>query len=287
MRIRVKGIPSNVGALNPGTESAPQVIREAHLIEALDTNHEVIDMGDVELPKVFIRHNVAPIRNWPSPRLVWEETMLQLTSCFSESDFTLIIGGGCSVFTGVFNQFHKIYGMRAKIISLDHHIDIKEPSAETCMGATAYTHWFLTSHNQWFTKPSGFTKAGIIALGYNEDTIGQGYNISGIIGYSKNSITQNGVENTLKDCLSHLNPEDRVLVHLDLDIIQEDDLQSVYMPSPSGMELSVVQALLKGIVSDSRVMGIVITEFSGAHENSKHDAKKVVNLITHMFKAQD
>jgi len=45
----------------------------------------------------------------------------------------------------------------------------------------------------------------------------------------------------------------------------------------------MVKELLKGIVSDSRVLGLVVTEFSGASENSKADAKKVVNLLGSIF----
>lgn len=283
MKIILKGIPSNMGALDTGTELAPTLLREANLINALSLNHEVVDLGDVELPNDLIRHNVSPIRNWPSPKIVWQETINQLTNCFSEFNFTIVLGGGCSVFTGVFSKFHEIYGSKAKIISLDHHIDIKEPNSEICMGATAYTHWFLTTDNQWFGKPNGFTREGIISLGYNGETISEGYDISGIVGYSKDIITSEGVENVLKSCLGKLGTEDKVIVHFDLDVIKESDLRSVYMPSPKGMSISIIKELLKGIISDSRVLGIVVTEFSGSHNNCESDAKKVVKLIVDLF----
>ncbi len=283
MTIVLKGVPSNIGALNIGTESAPKLLREANLVSKLSLYHDVVDLGDVKLPNDLIRHNVSPVRNWPSPKIVWEATINQLSSCFAESDFTIIMGGGCSIFTGVFSKFHQIYGDQSKIISIDHHIDIKEPNSEICMGATAYTHWFLTSTNQWFGKPVGFTKEGIIALGYSEDTIKEGYDISSITSYSKEAISSIGVNDVVKKSLINLNSDDKVIVHLDLDVINEDDLESVYMPSPNGMAISTVRELLKGIVSDSRVLGLVITEFSGASESSETDAKKVVELIGSLF----
>lgn len=283
MRIILKGVPSNIGALNYGTEMAPKLLREAEIVSKLSLYHEVVDLGDVELPKNLIRHNDSPVRNWPSPKIMWEETINQLSLCFEEHDFTIVVGGGCSIFTGIFGKFHQMYGDRSKIISIDHHIDIKEPSSEICMGATAYTHWFLTSKNEWFEKPSDFTKEGIIALGYSEDTITEGYDISGITGYSKEEILNIGAKNVIRESLSSLNSEDKIIVHLDLDVINELDLKSVYMPSPNGMKISIVRELLKGIVSDSRVLGLVVTEFSGVSENSETDAKTVVDLLRSLF----
>lgn len=283
MKILVKGVPSNVGALNEGTESAPKHLRDAQLIEKLSLNHDLVDLGDVVLPDNLIRHDVAPVRNWPSPRLVWEASANQLKGCFSESEFTIILGGGCSIFTGVFGEFYKTYKDQAKVISLDHHIDIKEPTPDICMGATAYTHWFLTSKNQWFKKPEAFTKESLVALGYSEKTITDGYDIKGLLGYSKEVISEIGIEKTLEGCLGHFRTSDKILVHLDLDVMAESDLQSVYMPSPDGMALESVKELLQGIVSDSRVLGMVITEFSGAHKKSQSDAHKVVDLIRNVL----
>lgn len=49
------------------------------------------------------------------------------------------------------------------------------------------------------------------------------------------------------------------------------------------MNISIVKDLFKGLVLDPRVLGIVITEFSGAYKESEDDAKKVVKLIVDMF----
>jgi len=283
MNIKIKGVPSNIGALNTGTELAPAYLRQAGLIEKLSLNHKVTDLGDVELPSDLIRHNVAPVRNWPSPKIVWQETSDQLSGCFEDSTFTLVIGGGCSIFTGVFSHFHALYGKRAKILSVDHHIDVKEPNSEICMGSTAYTHYFLTSENQWYTKPNGFTKESFTAYGYSEDTLTEGYDVSGMSLYSKENILIKGVDVVVSESLSQLIEEDRLIIHLDLDVICEKDLASVYMPSPQGLEMVTVEKLLKGLVSDPRVVGLVVTEFSGAYSTSKGDAKKVVNLISNLF----
>ena len=287
MRIVIKGIPSNAGALYPGTELAPEALRKAGIVKELGLTHEVNDLGDVKLPENLVRHNKAPIRNWPSPHIVWQESINQLEACFEESDFAIVMGGSCSVFTGVFSKFHQIYGTNAKIITLDHHIDIKEPDNEVCMGASANTHWFLTTDNKWFERPAGFTREGITALGYNNETIVDGYDVAGIYGYSKDEIPEIGIDKVLRDCFDRYDKEDRILVHLDLDVIGKSDLESVYSPSDSGLSILVVEEILKGITLDPRVSGIVITEFSGANLNNERDAAKLVNLLGRVFNSKD
>ena len=283
MKIIVKGIPSNSGAMNLGTEKAPSLLRNAGLIPELTKVHQVLDLGDVVLPLDLPRHDVPPVRNWPAPRIVWEETIKQLGGSFEEEAFSVIIGGGCSTFTGVFNHFYNQFGTQSHIISIDHHIDMRKPSAEVCMGATAYTLWFLTEENQWFSKPKAFGKDKIYALGYEPTTLDENYDVTGIRVTSKNELAQVNIDALIQDYFQSLEPDARVLIHLDLDVIQESDLKSVYMPSPNGMPITMLQHLLQQIVKDKRVMGIVVTEFSGAYEESEAEAKKVVKFLKNMW----
>lgn len=283
MKIIVKGIPSNAGGLYPGTEVAPKMIREAGLISKLSINHEVKDLGDVYLPKDLPKHNNAPIRNWPAPKIVWEETMNQLDRCFEKNSFTLLIGGGCSDFIGVFSNFYQSYGPNVHVISIDNHIDIRTPELDICIGSTAYTLWFLTEENYWYAKPAEFGKNNITAIGFDASNLDEHYNVSGINRFSKDEIYQYGVLNVAEKCLSAIESHNRIIIHLDLDVINASDLGSVYSPSPDGIDKDTIQRLIKRLIQDSRIMGIVLTEFSGANDNSYNDAKVVVEIINEIL----
>ena len=280
MKIFLKGIPSNAGGLYPGTEAAPTLLRKAGLIEKLSQKHDVTDLGDVVLPEDLPKHNIPPIRNWPAPRIVWEKTIDQLDQCFSIDSFTVILGGGCNVFTGVFSKFHQLHGPNVHIISIDNHIDIRTPRPDLCIGATAHTLWFLTEENTWFKKPSGYEKHNITALGFDASNLDEHYDIDGINMFRKDQIYQDGVEAIVEKCLASINSQSKIILHLDLDVIRESDLTSVYSPSPNGMDIDTVAKLVKMLITDSRVLGIVITEFSGAYESSVKDASVVTAFIS-------
>ncbi|MBF4695556.1 arginase family protein [Fusibacter ferrireducens] len=278
MKIRLAGIPSNVGALNTGTELGPKFFRNANLREQLEKHHQVLDLGDLEVDNVSFRHNIAPVRNWPAPKILWQKIIDQKT-WFVEDELTLILGGGCSTFTGVFMNFHNQYGERAEILSIDHHIDMKIPDPEVCMGATAYTLWFLTHKNKWIQKPAQFNNAKITSMGFDKSNIDDSFPIEGIHLLDKELVLDQGPAKVAEAYHRGLDKDAKVIIHLDLDVINQADLSSVYMPSPKGLPLETVTQLLKAVCKDERIAGMVITEFSPNEAQGAVDAERVVHMI--------
>lgn len=278
MKIRLAGIPSNVGALNTGTELGPKCFRNANLKEQLERHHQVLDFGDLEVDNVTFRHNVAPVRNWPAPKILWHEIVNQ-NEWFDNDAFTLIIGGGCSVLTGVFMNFYNHYGDHAEILSIDHHIDMKVPNPEVCMGATAYTLWFLTHENKWIQKPSHFNNSKITSMGFDKSNIDDSFPIEDIRLFDKELIMAQGTDEVIKAYFRGLDKNAKVIIHLDLDVINQADLSSVYMPSPGGLPLETVTRLIKAVFKDERIVGMVITEFSPNETQGAMDAELIVDMI--------
>lgn len=283
MKIHFKGIPSNIGALNPGTELGPSHVRKQGLMNQLNTHHEVIDFSDVTVPNDLIRHNHGPIRNWPSPKIVTELIEEDLKHFFSPASFGLLVGGGCFTLTGVYKAFHKTFKDQAKLLTIDHHIDIRKPDPNTCMGATAYPLWFLTHDNPWIESVDGFDKNHITAMGFSEDSIDENYDISGIKTYNLNAFKSKGVEAICRDYLNSLESNDAIFIHLDLDVVHQKEFSSVYMPSEDGLSLEELHALLSLLLKDPRMKGLMVTEYSGLQENNKEDAQKLVHLLVNTF----
>jgi|GEM_PF-1990641 len=279
MNIRFIGIPSNVGSLNPGTELGPQYLRNSGIVDRLGLRHQITDFGDIFIDNDKYRHNYGAVRNWPAPKVMWNKIINADFDLFKKDDFTLIIGGGCSIFTGVFMSFFKLFGDTAHILSFDNHIDMKVPNAGQCIGATAYTLWFLTHDNQWVEKPKGFTKSKITSMGFNKDHIDDTFSVDGIHMYDRDYIHSNDVMHIAQKYLNHLSDDANVVIHIDLDVIIEKDISNVYMPSPKGLPLDKLSRLLKEICKDKRIRGAILTEFSPTNENSIDDASKITEMI--------
>ena len=282
MEIKVVGIPSFAGALYSGTEAAPEAMRKAGLIELLkEEGIEVKDLGDIAVPSYMPRHNIAPIRNWPAPRIVWEEIDKSSYQWFGKEEFILILGGDCSIVAGTVNALHNLYGDKTHLIAIDGHLDTVKPSVDKSIGAAAMGLWFLTNENMFFNKPSEFHGRNIRVVGHHQE----GEAIKDMSLYSLDYISKKGIKNAAEEILASLPSDSKVLIHLDLDVLYKEELYAVYSPSDKGMKLKELEMLLATIISDSRVVGLEVTEFSAIKDLEGSEAYKVVKLLGEALKA--
>ncbi len=114
-------------------------------------------------------------------------------------------------------------------------------------------------------------------MGFDPETLDESYSVEGVKKYEKSMVVADP-EKVAKEFLSNLSEEARVLIHLDLDVISESELSSVYMPSPKGLRMETITRLLKPICHDKRIAGIVITEFSPKASASK-EVEKVIEML--------
>lgn len=134
MNIQIIGIPSYAGAFYEGTEMAPDAIRKAGLVKSLtELGFTVIDKGNLQTTQNLPRHNIAPIRNWPAPRIVWDEIDKNTDEIFQKDAFTIILGGDCSIEVGTFHAFQQVYGSKSHLLVLDGHVDTMKPQGDICI----------------------------------------------------------------------------------------------------------------------------------------------------------
>lgn len=276
MKIQIVGIPSHSGALYKGTEMAPQAIRDAGLLQALsERGFTVEDRGDILDDVDLPRHNIGPVRNWPAPRMVWEEISKRADEIFQREAFTIILGGDCSIEVGTFHAFKNVYGSNSHLLVLDGHVDTMKPSGETCIGAAGMGLWFLTKDKKMWWKEDSV----------NTDCIS-------IIGPQLNSVTDRNFKITSYESLvtdfylsivqDHLDSisSDSILVHLDVDVLHKSIMPAAYAPSDVGLDLQKATDIMKIIFADPRVKAIEVTEFAANKDVDGLSAKLIVELLS-------
>lgn len=280
-KIKMIGIPANAGGFYTGTEMTPKILRHAGLVQTLENNGiTVIDNGDLSIPSYLPRHNVPPVRNWPSPRIVWEEIYNQSEDWFNEEEMFLIIGGDCSIVTGTVQSLYKRYKKDIHLIVIDAHIDSYKPSANTCMGAAASGLWFLLEENDFISPVSDFDGSNVTILGYQHEA-----EISAKVNkYSLSNMRVHGVSQILKKALKEIPLNRKIMVHLDLDAISKDELYAVYSPSDEGFTVNEMTQLLKELFSDPRVVGAELTEFFPLHDSDGSQSIKLIDMLVDVFK---
>ena len=276
MKVKLVGIPSNAGGLYTGTELTPKIMRQSGIIKKLEEGgFEVKDFGDLQIPSFLPRHNIAPIRNWPAPRIVWEETLKQSGDWFNGDDFVLILGGDCSIVTGTAMRLHEVYGGNSHIVAIDAHIDAFMPSPEFCVGAAGLGLGFLIESNPFITRLEGFDGGNISIMAYQAlIDVNKAVRL-----YNLDEIRKEGLKSSVNNMLSAIPANRKILVHLDLDVIAKSDLHAVYSPSDYGLSLSEIKQLLSEIIKDQRVVGLEITEFFALYDGDGSQAQRVIDII--------
>jgi arginase len=281
LKIHIFGIASSAGALYEGTELAPNAIREANLIRRLENQGFVVkDYGDITNSDGLTRHNVGPIRNWPAPRMVWESIDEQANRMFQPNSFSIILGGDCSIEVGTFTAFRKVYGDQSHLLVLDGHVDTVEPHGERCIGAAGMGLWFLTKDNKvwWNEEPISENSVSIIGPHALPD---EPLEIK-VLPHEELSNMEK-VSHLLKDI-----PEDApILVHLDVDVLHESIMPAAYSPSNVGLNLQQAATILSMILTDPRVKGIEVTEFSANKDADGSSAKTIVDLLCLLGEQRD
>ena len=278
--VKLAGIPMNSGGFYTGTEMTPKTIREAGLMEALkERGVNAVDLGDVSIPSYVPRHNVPPIRNWPGPRVVWEEICHQSNDWFNEGELLLLFGGDCSIVTGTVHSLYKKYAEDIHLIVIDAHIDAYRPSADSCMGAAGMGLWFLLEETDFFSSLKGFSGNNITIVGYqHESEVNKDVKKHGL-----SELREKGLDQVIEKVLEEIPQNQKILVHLDLDVISKEELHAVYSPSNTGLSISETTQLLREFLADARTAGIEFTEFFPPYDYDGSQSKKIVNMLVEVF----
>lgn len=278
MKINLIGIPTNLGANYSGTEILPSYMRENGLIKKMkDKGIEIDDFGDIELPIIQPRHNIPPIRNYPGPRIVWDEIVRTSKPLFKENTFSLLLGGDCSIIVGTVTNLYKQFGEDCHVLIIDAHVDDLAPNSEQCVGAAAMGLWFLTNQNKFW--PHLLPGSLFTVLGSQENPK-TNQSISTI---SLQQLRENGIKESMTNILSSIGNKKKIFIHFDVDVINEIDMPAAYMPSKIGLSLQEANILLNELVSDSRVIGMELTEFSPLKDPAGDVTSKLIETLVTIF----
>lgn len=131
MHVTVLGVPNSAGAYCVGVERAPDTLRRAGLIEALERSaHEVHDAGDLTT-----RRWSPDLENRYAQNLGDEvEALRELSDAAARllgvGRRLLVLGGSCTVAVGMCSAMAAI-GERPRIVYIDRHLDLNTPQSTT------------------------------------------------------------------------------------------------------------------------------------------------------------
>ncbi len=281
MKIGILGVPFNGDGTRPEVENPAAAFRTAGLSRIpIHSGDVLLDYGDLEIP-VFDGHQDpdTKILNRKAWKEISRHIAKRLPAIQKEVDFTIILGGDCSILLGVFGAFRSA-DRRIGLVMLDGHTDFRDPSSSSS-GEPADLELAILSGSGpdeltgLFGLPPLLQPSDVVVCGYREpDLIAK----SDILHFNCNVFRETGANNLAEEILSLLGHLDRLWFHLDVDVL-DPTLMPVSFPEPNGLSIDETLAFLSTSIRSGRFIGMSITCYHPNLDPELEAASKVVGML--------
>jgi arginase len=293
-KIALIGAPSSAAAFLPGSEKAPAALRAAGLVEHLQSaGFEVIDHGDCA-PRHFAdddEHRRA--RNITEIVAGLGDLKARAEVAVKSGALVLVLGGDCAQTIGLLTAARRYY-KHLNLFWMDRDADLNTP-ATTPSG-----------------RIDGMVVAGIIGKGAPELVRFWGepplvrepdvylFGIERLDPPEQEFLSKSPMRHMLavdvqrksataaaKDALAHLHSDAReYVVHLDTDIISNEEFPAVNVPASGGLSFADVQIALTEAVRSNYLVGLTVTQYNPDKDPDASGARKLVDLLVEALSAR-
>ena len=293
-KIAIIGAPSSAASFLAGSEKAPAALRAAGIVERLQSiGYEVTDLGDCA-PRLFAEDDEHKrSRNVTEIIASLNDLKPRAELGIKSGALLLVLGGDCTQIIAMLAGAHRYY-KQISLLWFDRDADLNTP-AGTPSG-----------------RLDGMALAGIIGKGSPElvrfwgepplvrepDTL-----IYGLVRVDPPEqeflarsplrhvyaadIQRKGAEKSAQDALMHLHAGAReFMLHLDLDVISQEEFSATNVPDSGGLSLADVQASLYEFAKQKNLLGLDIAQYNPDKDPDGSGAKKLIDLLADVLSAR-
>jgi arginase len=293
-KIALIGAPSSAAAFSPGTEKGPAALRAAGIIDRLKgAGFEVVDHGDCA-PRHFAddeEHRRA--RNLPEIVAGLNDLKTRAEIAIKSGAFVLVLGGECVQVMGLLTAARRYY-KHINLLWLDSDADLNTPATTPSgrIDGMVVAHIIGKGAPElvrfWGEPPlvrePDVTLFSVTRLDPPEQEF---LSRSPLRHIEASHIQAKGIPAAAAEALAHLHADSREFVlHLDLDVIAQEDFPAVYMPASGGLRFDEVRAALAEFVRHKNLLGLDVAEYNPDKDPDGTCAKKIIDLLVEALSAR-
>ena len=293
-KIALIGAPSSAAGFAPGTEKAPAALRAAGLVEKLQSiGYEVTDFGDCAARHFADDDEHKRARNIPEIVAGLNELKPKAELAAKSGGLLLVLGGDCVQTVAILTGARRYY-KQLSLLWFDRDADLNTP-ASTPSG-----------------RLDGMALAGIIGRGSPElvrfwgepplvrepDTLV--YGLVRVDPPEQEFLTRSpmrhvyaadiqlkGAAAAAQSALAHMHADAReFMLHLDLDVIAQEEFPAVNVPDSGGLTYGDVQASLTEFVKHKNLLALDVAQYNPDKDPDGSGARKVVDLLVEALSAR-
>jgi arginase len=293
-KIALIGAPSSAAGFAPGTEKAPAALRAAGLVERLQSaGYEVTDYGDCP-PRLFAdddEHRRA--RNLPAIVAGLNDLKPHVELAAKSGAFVLVLGGDCVQAIGMLTGLRR-YHKHINLLWFDRDADLNTPASTPSgrIDGMVVAHIIGRGAPElvrfWGEPPlvrePDVTLFGLERLDPPEQEV---FNKTPVHPVFAVDIPAKGATGAAAEALGHLHADAREFaLHLDLDVIAQEEFPAVNVPGSGGLSFHEVRAAFVEFVRHKNLLGLDVAQYNPDKDPDGSGAKKVVDLLVEALTAR-
>lgn len=291
MDISIIGMPLFYGCDKPGVEKGPEVLRKNKLIEILEENHYVTDIGDIDVDiiesnnKFSYSNKMKYLEEVVSANNRLASKVLQSLENYS---FPFVIGGDHSLALGSLAGTSHFHGDNLAVIWIDAHGDIN--TAET--SPTGNIHGMPLAASMGFgyekltsiffdkikVKPENVFILGCRDLDAGEIALIEKHDMHV---WDIDDIQNRGIDLIIKELLETLKSKNIKNIHLsyDIDCLDPEYVPGTGTPVHNGLTFEESKKLLESICSTSLVKSMDFVEYNPDLDKNYKTLETCIELL--------
>jgi arginase len=295
-KIVIVGAPTSAGAAISGSEKAPERLRAAGLAASLrEAGFEVTDLGDSAATPFQPDEENPRARNLRNVVRATESLGPLVERAIKTGGLPLVLGGDCTIALATIAGLRRIYRRAVSLFYIDRDPDLNVPA----------------------TSPSGFldgmTVAHIAGRGAAELMRSQQLEMplvrepeivlfgiarldpaeqewlwrSPLHSHKAEKIAERLPAEAARDALEEIHGhQHEFLLHLDADVISQDDMPAVDHPDAGGLGLGYVSQVFAALAREQYLAAIEVTGYNPERDPDGRAARTLVSLITGALKVR-
>ncbi len=272
-KIALIGAPSSAAAFSAGSEKAPAALRAAGLIEKLQAvGYEVVDYGDCA-PRLFAdddEHRRA--RNLPEIVAGLNDLKTRAELAVKSGALVLVLGGDCAQVIGLL--------MNTPASTPSGRIDGMVVAHVIGKGAPELVRFWSEAP---LVREPDVTLFGLERLDPPEqEFLGK----SPMRPIYAADIQSQGVK-AAHEALAQVHADEHeFILHLDTDVIAEEDFPAVNVPGSGGLRFDEVRASFIEFVNHRNLLGLDVAQYNPGKDPDGTGAMKLVALLVEALSAR-
>ena len=287
-KIAIIGAPSSAAAFLPGSEKAPAALRAAGLVERLQAiGYEVSDMGDCA-PRLFAdddEHKRS--RNIPEIVASLNDLKPRAEMALKSGALLLVLGGDCTQIIAMLAGARRYY-KHVSLLWFDRDADLNTPASTPSgrldgMGLAAIVGKGSPELVRFWGEPPLVREPDTLIYGLvRVDPPEQEFlTRSPMRHVYAVDIQAKGAQKAAQEALGHLHTSTReFMLHVDLDVIAQEELPAVNVPDSGGLSFAEVQNSLSEFVKQKSLLALDIAQYNPDKDTDGSAARRVVDLLT-------